>query len=118
MKITLHIKNNTADAKNPVDEHQKEIAIERMERALKHLRNGIREVDVYLEDETPTRGRFDGRCRIHALVTKGAPIAVEGHGETFFEMMADGIKRIQHAIEHVIQKKTDKRRRRQTVDIE
>lgn len=111
MKINVHAKNTTPDANNPATQQQKDTIAERIERALKHVAQLVRDVDVHIEDETPGSTKFDGKIRITVHFEKGNPVSVEGHGENFADTLADGVKKVQHAAETACRKKIEKKRR-------
>ncbi len=112
MEIAIHTKKNSGtQIPNQINEDHKATVSARIERALKNSAQHIRNVNVHIEDETPDSKKFDGRCRIQVNLNKGEPVIVDASGESFADLLADGVKRIQHAIEHVFQKKRDKRRR-------
>lgn len=116
MNVIVHARNTITKngAKTPDNRttgEQKVIIVERLEKALKHVAHQVRDVEVYLEDQTPASGKFDGRCRITVHFDKGNPVNVEGHGENFAETLADGVKKVHHAVEHIRERKMDKKRR-------
>lgn len=112
MEIAIHTKkSNGTQIPNHINEDQKSTVSERVERALKNSAHLIRNVNVHIEDETPDSKKFDGRCRIQVNLNKGEPVIVDASGESFADLLADGVKRIQRAVEHATQKKRDKRRR-------
>lgn len=111
MKINVHTRNAGPQFKPANRQTQIDSIETRIERALKHVVSQVDQVDFHLEDETPGSQKYDGRCRITVYLTKGDPISVEGHGDSFPETLADGVRKIQSAVENACRKKLDRKRR-------
>ena len=111
MNVNVHTKHTVPNPDSSANERQKVTIVNRIEKSLKHVASTVRDVEVYIEDESPGSSKFQGRCRITVHFDKGQPITVEGQGENFGETLADGVAKVQQVAETNNKKRIEKKRR-------
>lgn len=107
MKIEFQVKESE-NTRNFDDVHQKNFAT-RLERTLKNLADQVVEIQVFLEDQSPSKNNLDGHCKIQVALRKGNPVIVNAYGASYTDLISEAMNRVQHALEKVFDKKKDKR---------
>lgn len=118
MEINVHTKKLVPKEKLNliINEQTKTSTVERLERALKKHADFIESVDVHYEDESTASHKFDGRCRIQVHPQRGSVISIDAHGESFPELLSNATNKIQHAMDHLNEKRTSRRKHQDSTE--
>lgn len=70
--------------------------------ALDRISARVKQVTVRLEDETRNSPAFDGLCRIDVVMHPRGHVHVSSDGDSVFDCVLRGVRKMEHAIKHDI----------------
>lgn len=100
----MKIKVNSGES--AVTEAMQVRVIERIEQALRHVRQQVTRVEVHLRDDKRGRkGPDDLRCLIEARIAGQQPLVVEATGGEMYRTIDDAAGKLQRAVDRAIQRR-------------
>ena len=99
--MKIEIKTKHVDGDHLVREY-----VERkVQFALNRFEKRIARVAVHVEDESPASNQCGGLCRIEVETVPRGSVFVSAHGESAFDCVLQGVRKMEQALKHQFDRK-------------